>query len=260
MSGFFVDAGPVVQVRSERNVRVLSDPNRGVVFDRPMVILVNRQSASASEILAAALQDYGRAVIVGDSKTHGKGSVQSILPLDRRDDSLGALKVTTAAFYRIDGRSTQLKGVSPDVEVRSPTDVLELGEEFLDNVLPWTWVSPTRYRPFGSLREANAHLRERSEARLAADESFQNFQQKVDRLGERAQRRQVSLNLAKRLEQAKADRELDKLQEDGMMLAAGDEEEDLEEEGRNEIHPERDLVLREGLHILADLIAFQEGI
>lgn len=260
MSGFFVDAGPVVQVRSEGNVRVLSDPNRGVVFDRPMVILVNRQSASASEILAAALQDYGRAVIVGDSKTHGKGSVQSILPLDRRDDRLGALKVTTAAFYRVDGRSTQLKGVSPDVEVRSPTDVLELGEEFLDNVLSWTWVSPARYRPFGTLREANAFLRERSAARLAADESFQNFQQKIDRLGERAQRRQVSLNLAKRLEQAKADRELDKLQEDGMMLAAGEEEEDVEEEGRNEIHPERDLVLRESLQILADLIEFQEGI
>ncbi|MCC5843100.1 MAG: carboxy terminal-processing peptidase [Verrucomicrobia bacterium] len=256
MSGFFIDYGPIVQVRSEGNVRVLSDPRRGVVFDKPMVILVNRQSASASEILAAALQDYGRAVIVGDSKTHGKGSVQSIMPLDRRDSSLGSLKVTTAAFYRIDGRSTQLKGVSPDIEIRSPSDVLELGEEFLENVLPWTWVAPVRFRPHGSLRAFNEELREQSAARMAEDDEFIHFQQKIDRLEERARRRQVSLNLTARKEQALADRELDSLQEDGMVLE--DEENGDEEETRNRIRPERDIVLREGLQILADLVQLTE--
>lgn len=257
MSGFFIDYGPIVQVRSEGNVRVLSDPRRGVVFEKPMVILINRQSASASEILAAALQDYGRAVIVGDSKTHGKGSVQSIMPLDRRDSSLGSLKVTTAAFYRIDGRSTQLKGVSPDIEIRSPSDVLELGEEFLENVLPWTWVAPVRFRPHGSLRAFNEQLRDLSAARLAEDEEFLHFQQKIDRLEERARRRQVSLNLASRKEQALSDRELDRLQEDGMVLM--DDEEDEEDNGRNRIRPERDIVLREGLQILADLVILKEN-
>jgi len=255
MSGYFIDAGPIVQVRSERSVRALSDPRRGIVFDKPVVVLVNRQSASASEILAAALQDYGRAVIVGDSKTHGKGSVQSLIPLDRRDAALGSVKVTTAAFYRVDGRSTQLKGVSPDVEIRSPSDVMELGEEFLDNVLPWTWVAPSRFMPYGSLREVNEKLREQSAARLAADEDFATFQQKVERLAERVQRRQVSLRLADRLAQAKADRELDKLQADGLILDPenGDAEEEDENNGR-EIRPDRDLVLRESLQILADLI------
>jgi carboxyl-terminal processing protease len=256
MSGFFIDSGPIVQVRSEGNVRVLSDPRRGVIFNKPLVILVNRQSASASEILAAALQDYGRAVIVGDSKTHGKGSVQSIMPLDRRDSGLGSLKVTTAAFYRIDGRSTQLKGVSPDIEIRSPSDVLELGEEFLENVLPWTWVAPVRFRPHGSLRAFNEQLRETSAARMAGDEEFVHFQQKIDRLEERARRRQVSLNLTARKEQALADRELDRLQEDGMVLE--DEEDGNETESRNQIRPERDIVLREGLQILADLVELME--
>lgn len=256
MSGFFIDHGPIVQVRSEGSVRVLSDPRRGIVFEKPLVVLVNRQSASASEILAAALQDYGRAVIVGDSKTHGKGSVQSLIPLDRRDASLGTMKVTTAAFYRVDGRSTQLKGVSPDVEIRSPSDVMELGEEFLDNVLPWTWAAPARFMPFGSLRDINETLRERSAARLEADEDFQTFQQKVDRLAERVQRRQVSLRLEDRLAQAKADRELDRLQTDGLML---EEENGEEEEGsRREIRPDRDLVLRESLQILADLIELSQ--
>jgi carboxyl-terminal processing protease len=256
MSGFFIDYGPIVQVRSEGNVRVLSDPRRGIVFDKPLVVLVNRQSASASEILAAALQDYGRAVIVGDSKTHGKGSVQSIMPLDRRDNSLGSLRVTTAAFYRVDGRSTQLKGVSPDIEIRSPSDVLELGEEFLENVLPWTWVAPVRFRPHGSLREINHELRQRSADRLATDEEFQRFQQKIDRLEERARRRQVSLNLAGRKEQALADRELDRLQEDGMVLSDNGDEED--EDRRNRIRPERDIVLRESLQILTDLVLLSE--
>lgn len=256
MSGFFIDSGPIVQVRSEGGVRVLADPRRGVVFNRPVVVLVNRQSASASEILAAALQDYGRAVIVGDSKTHGKGSVQTLIPLDRRDPSLGSLRVTTAAFYRIDGRSTQLKGVSPDIEIRSPADVMEMGEEFLENVLPWTWVSPSRFMPFGSLRDINEQLRERSAARLAAEEEFVRFQQQIDRLAERVQRREISLNFEQRLEQAQADRKLDRLQERGMMLGEAEEEEE-DEDDRRAIRPDRDLILREGLQILADLIELQ---
>jgi carboxyl-terminal processing protease len=257
MTGFFIDQGPVVQVKAERQVRPLYDPERGLEFDKPMVVLVNRQSASASEILAAALQDYGRAIIVGDSKTHGKGSVQSLMPLDREDESLGALKVTTAAFYRVDGRSTQLKGVSPDVEIRTPTDVMELGEEYLDNVLPWTWIRPTRYQPSGDLRALVKQIQMQSQARLAENKEFKYYQDKIDRLAERVQRRKISLRLEERLAQAKADRELDKLQQSGLML--GDEEEDdAAEDEVAEIRPDKDLILKEGLEILADLIELSQ--
>ncbi len=253
MTGFFIDQGPVVQVKAERQVRPLFDPDRGLEFDKPMVVLVNRQSASASEILAAALQDYGRAIIVGDSKTHGKGSVQSLMPLDRGDETLGALKVTTAAFYRVDGRSTQLKGVSPDVEIRTPTDVMELGEEYLDNVLPWSWIRPTRYQPSGDLRSLVKQLQMQSQARLAENKEFKYYQDKIDRLAERVQRRKISLRLEERLAQAKADRELDKLQQSGLMLG-DDDDEGAGEDGAAEIQPEKDLILMEGLEILADLI------
>jgi len=261
MSGFFIDQGVVVQVKSDQRVSVLMDPNRGVLFDKPMVVLVNKLSASASEILAAALQDYGRAVVIGDSKTHGKGSVQSLLPLDRRNEDLGALKVTTAGFYRVDGRSTQLKGVSPDIVIRTPTDVMELGEEYLPNVLPWSWVNPVQNFPmYGDLRDVNAQLVEKSKARMEADEKFQYYEDKVDRLAERVQRREVSLNFEERLNQIKKDRELDKLQDKGLVLAdqsleEGDEE--SEEDDESEIQPEKDMILKEGLEVLADLIILQ---
>lgn len=256
MSGYFIDQGVMVQVKSGKRVSVLTDPNKGVLFDKPMVVLVNKLSASASEILAAALQDYGRAVIVGDSKTHGKGTVQSLLPLDRRNDDMGALKVTTAGFYRVDGRSTQLKGVSPDVVIRTPTDVMELGEEYLPNVLPWSWVNPVKgFPPYGDLREVNEQLVENSKLRLEEHEKFQYYQNKVDRLSERVQRREVSLNFDERLEQLKKDRELDKLQDKGLELADNmDEEDEDEDENVSEIQPEKDMILREGLEILADLI------
>lgn len=255
MSGYFVNRGPLVQVKSGRRVRAMRDPERGVVFDKPLVVLVNRLSASASEILAAALQDYSRAVIVGDSKTHGKGTVQSLMPLDRGDDELGSLKVTTAGFFRVDGRSTQLKGVSPDIVIRTPSDVMELGEEYLDNVLPWSWVAPVRYAPSGDLREVNTFLAERSEERLSNNETFLVYQEKVDRLEERMKRREVSLEWDARLARQLEDRELDKLQDKGMMVA-DDESEEVDEEEMLSILPDKDLVLKESLEILADLVSY----
>ncbi|MDF3128392.1 carboxy terminal-processing peptidase [Kiritimatiellaeota bacterium B1221] len=257
MTGLFIESGVVVQVKSGQRVSVMMDPDDDILFDKPMVVLVNKLSASASEILAAALQDYGRAVIVGDSKTHGKGTVQSLMPLDRKDESMGALKVTTAGFYRVDGRSTQLKGVSPDIVIRTPTDVMELGEEYLPNVLPWSWVAPISGFPaYGDLRETNEKLLELSRARLEQNEKFHFYQDKVDRLAERVQRLEVSLNFESRLDQMKADRELDKLQDKGLVVADEnpDDEED-EEMDEAEIQPEKDMILKEGLEILADLIA-----
>lgn len=253
MTGFFIDNGPIVQVRAGDRVSVLSDTERGADFEKPVVILISRQSASASEILAAALQDYGRAVLVGDSKTHGKGTVQSLMPLDRKDPTQGALKVTTAAFYRVDGRSTQLKGVTPDIVIRTPTDVMEMGEEYLDNVLPWTWVRPTQYAPVGNLSPMVKDLKEKSEKRLAEDEEFKVYEEHIKRLAERVQRQEVSLNYATRLKSARSEWELD--QELEKKLGTADENADAGERN-DDIDPENDLVLKEGLKILSDIITY----
>jgi carboxyl-terminal processing protease len=249
MSGYFVDQGPIVQVKSEGRVRALPDPQPGVVSDKPMIVLVNKQSASASEILAAALQDYGRAVIVGDSKTHGKGTVQTLLPIDRGDKAAGSLKVTTAGFFRINGDSTQLKGVHPDIVLPSPYDVMEIGEEFLPNNLPWDQVNPARFGKVQDLAKLIPKLREASEKRVAEDKIFQTRKQLIDRLKEKVERTEVSLKLEERVAQADADDELEDLQ-DSMMEAS---EATLSEDDKEKKKAE-DLVLNETLLILRDLI------
>ena len=123
MTGLFINSGPVVQVSDGRATEILSDDDPDTIYDGPIVVLVNRETASASEILAGALQDYGRAIVVGDSKTHGKGTVQSMANLKNGDPSLGTLKVTTASFYRIAGGSTQrigFLGSSDSMPSRTP--------------------------------------------------------------------------------------------------------------------------------------------
>lgn len=149
ISGLFLPGGPVVQVKdSQGAVKVLEDEDMGVAYDGPMIVLVNQFSASASEILAAALQDYGRALIVGGKHTHGKGTVQAMMDMNknlpllqfRKYDDLGALKLTIQKFYRIDGGSTQFKGVEPDLVAPSMFDHLKTGEQHMDYSLPWDQV------------------------------------------------------------------------------------------------------------------------
>jgi carboxyl-terminal processing protease len=252
MTGLFIDQGPVVQVKSDGRVRPLTDPEAGVKTTKPMIVLVNRQSASASEILAAALQDYGRAVIVGDSKTHGKGTVQTLLPVDRSDKDAGSLKVTTAGFFRINGDSTQLKGVHPDIIIPSPYDVMEIGEEFLPNNLPWDQVNPARYGKVQDLSKLMPKLREASESRVIADKRFDARKQLIGRLKDKVERTEVSLKLEERLAQADADDELEELQDS---LAEQNESSMSEEEKAKK--KEDDLVLQETLRILRDLIKTQ---
>ena len=146
ISGMFIADGPIVQVKNAQGeMKVLEDTDKNIDYDGPVVVLVNKFSASASEILAAALQDYNRALIVGGEHTHGKGTVQSIVDLDRnlpllhrkKYENLGALKVTIQKFYRVNGGSTQYKGIEPDVTVPTILDFLESGEKNLDYSLPW---------------------------------------------------------------------------------------------------------------------------
>ncbi|MEL6989814.1 MAG: S41 family peptidase, partial [Bacteroidota bacterium] len=153
MSGFFIEKGPIVQAKSRgREPYSLKDSDPTVQYDGPVIVMVNGYSASASEILAAALQDYKRAVIVGSTSTYGKGTVQRFFDLDRVIQGgdelkpLGDLKVTTQKFYRVDGGSTQLKGVVPDIILPDNFHYIKTGEKDLDYPLEWTKIDPVDYK------------------------------------------------------------------------------------------------------------------
>ncbi len=205
LTGLFVPAGPVVQAKDWRGSITWRDcENDKPVYDGPMIVLTNKASASASEILAAALQDYRRALIVGDQSTFGKGTVQTILPVERYmpffsdKKNAGELKVTIQKFYRIAGGSTQLKGVVPDVKLPSLRDVLDIGEASAENPLPYDTIPPRKYslfrkKPF-PVDEINARVR----SRVAANPEFQYIVGESKRLKEKIDRNTVSLNLADR--------------------------------------------------------------
>jgi carboxyl-terminal processing protease len=245
IAGLFIQSGPVVQIRDEQQVQVASDPDPDVVYDGPLVVLINRMSASASEIVAAALQDYRRALIVGDRRSHGKGTVQTLLPLNRNDDKLGQIKITTASFYRIAGGSTQLKGVEADIPVSSPLDAMEVGEESLPHALPWTRVEPSFYAVFSDAVPPIDGLRTQSETRRKASPEFVQRDDLVQRIGQRVKSETVSLNLEERTRQAQAERELEELQR----TLADDRASPKKSE------PARDLLLQESLEILGDMIS-----
>ena len=154
MTGYFIEQGPVVQVKSTGGRKeVLSDTDRSIVWDGPLVVLVNEFSASASEIIAGALQDYKRAIVLGSKQTYGKGTVQNMVDLNSIFSNstygdLGALKVTTDKFYRINGRSTQLEGVQSDVDIPDRYAYLEMGEKDQDNPPPWDRITPANNEPW----------------------------------------------------------------------------------------------------------------
>lgn len=240
IAGLFIPIGPIVQVREQRGVSVLPDGDPETVYSGPLVVLVNRLSASASEIVAAALQDYGRAVIVGDSKTHGKGTVQTVYPLSKLNDDLGSLKVTTASFYRIAGGSTQLKGVVPDVVLPSLYDALEIGEEYLPHALPWSQVRGSYYRPWAeSVKPALPELKEHSSIRMTVNPAFTAFLARRDRLRSRMENPEVSLNVSDRISEIVAEKDLEKLQDEALDSDKADKD---------------DPILDETLNITADLV------
>ena len=178
IAGLFIDQGPVVQVKGRIGAaRVYGDPQPGVVYAGPLVVMVNGVSASASEILAAALQDHKRAIIVGSSKTFGKGTVQRFFNLDdlaRGFDEvkpLGSLKMTIQKFYRINGGSTQLRGVTPDVMMSDPYSYIEIGESELKFPMEWTSVEPARYVALDN-EKLFAKLKDNSIKRIKADPRF----------------------------------------------------------------------------------------
>jgi carboxyl-terminal processing protease len=275
LTGLFIDRGPVVQVRnSNGRISTEEDLESGMAWDGPMAVLVNRYSASASEIFAAAIQDYGRGVVIGEP-TFGKGTVQSLIDLDdyapSDTASAGQLKLTMAQFFRVDGGSTQNKGVIPDIRFPSAGDPQEYGERSLPNALPWTSIDSARFEKAGDLSRLVAVADNRYQARSAVDEEFNWLLADINEFNENYDRTEVSLlestaraemakEEAKRVERkAKrngVDRVIDGTEapgaEDFDEFASPDLE-DIDSEATNE-EEDPDLMLREAAHIVADLV------
>ncbi|MFN2507278.1 MAG: carboxy terminal-processing peptidase [Chthoniobacterales bacterium] len=203
LTGLFLKSGPVVQTKgSNGNIVVSSDPDPGVAYGGPLVVLTSRQSASASEIFAAALQDYGRALVVGDHNTFGKGTVQTILEIGRFTSLLGsasqedgALKLTIQKFYRVAGGSTQLNGVASDIVVPSLTDLPEFGEGSLKNFLPYDEVPKARYTKWAEPPQVFLEeLKRRSADRVKENPEFHYVMEDMERLRRRLDENRISLN------------------------------------------------------------------
>jgi carboxyl-terminal processing protease len=169
IAGLFIPKGPVVQVRrSDGQMSVHEDKDETVLYDGPMVVMVNELSASASEIFAAAMQDYGRAVIVGSNKTYGKGTVQTFIPLDQRTfnpDEYGSLKLTIQKFYRINGGSTQLRGVTPDIAMTDMLTYADVSETNSEDALPWDQIKAVEFEPWKTNFNLD-EIKQKSEARI----------------------------------------------------------------------------------------------
>jgi carboxyl-terminal processing protease len=216
LTGLFLRKGPVVQTReSNGKIEVGADTDGKIAYDGPLVLLTSRFSASATEIMVGALQDYGRGVVVGDSSTFGKGTVQTLVSLAPLMDRAGlqhaydpgALKVTISKFYRPSGASTQLRGVASDIVLPSTTDFADVSEAALKDPLPWDVVPAAPFEPQGRVRPYLAKLRESSARRVKTDKAFVRLAGDIERVGRSIASKSVSLDEAQRrteLAEAKA--------------------------------------------------------
>jgi carboxyl-terminal processing protease len=201
IAGLFIKKGPVVQVASNGNKEVLEDKDSEIVWDGPLVILVNELSASASEILAAAMQDYKRAIILGSKQTYGKGTVQNVIDLNqwlRKNDlgDLGALKITSQKFYRVNGGSTQLEGVKSDVVMPDRYSYIDVGERDYDNPLPYDKIDAAKYDVWDGYIDYDETI-EKSKARMAQNEQLKLIDDNARWIKERRDEKVVNLNFDK---------------------------------------------------------------
>ena len=212
LSGLFISDGPVVQVRDAyQRIRVHEDPDNAQQYSGPLLVMINRFSASASEIFAAAMQDYNRGIIIGQN-TYGKGTVQQSRSLnfvyDLDQTPLGLLQYTIQKFYRINGGSTQLKGVAPDITFPNVIDMKEYGEEKEDNALPWDKMPSVNYAEVANARHSIAELAQKHRDRMAKDPEFIALNEDLNVRDERRDRKFLSLNYEKR--KAENDKDDDK--------------------------------------------------
>ncbi len=202
LSGLFIKNGPIVQVKnSDGSIDLGKDPDPGIVYDGPLIVLVNRFSASASEIFTAAMQDYGRAIIVGEN-TYGKGTVQNMIDLNRimrnSDNKYGQIKLTIAKFYRVTGGSTQHLGVKPDIEFPSTYSAEEFGESSQPSALPWDQIKAAMFTPYGNIKKYIPELEKKHEMRIKDSPLFQDLIADTRENKELLDKKSVSLNLDER--------------------------------------------------------------
>ena len=215
IAGLFIEEGPVVQVKSGTGEReVLTDDDDDILWDGPLVILVNELSASASEILAAAMQDYKRAIIIGSKQTYGKGTVQNVIDLNRwmkNSDlgDMGALKVTTQKFYRVNGGSTQLEGVKSDVVVPDRYSYIDIGEKDMENPLPWDQIEPADYEEWDGYIDFDKTLA-KSKKRMAESKQLQLIDESAKWISEQRNEDVYPLNYSTYAQQIKENEELAK--------------------------------------------------
>lgn len=275
LTGLFIDQGPVVQIRNQAGrVHVDRDTTEGVQWDGPLAVLINRASASASEIFAAAIQDYGRGIIIGEP-SFGKGTVQNLMDLDMftpgSGEVLGQLKMTVAQFYRINGQSTQHRGVLPDVAFPLSVDLDEYGESSYDFALPYDEIAPTKYAMLGDFSAVKDALNKAHTTRANQDKEFIWWKEDIEEYHKQANKTSVSLNEAKRVaeRERKEARRLKREKErealgldkddsgkieldDGLQANERDFKDDADDDDRGP----PDALMREAAHILIDAIDF----
>lgn len=276
LTGLFIDKGPVVQQRnSEGKISIESDNDAGVAWNGPLGVLINRGSASASEIFTAAIQDYGRGIVIGEP-SFGKGTVQTVANLDRmvknNKSEFGELKMTIAQFFRINGGTTQLRGVTPDISLPTLTNADEFGESSFDNALPWTQIKPADYTPVGDLSGVIPALISNHDKRVSHDLDFKYLQEDIDEFKKLRKENLISLNETERKNKRNQQEARDKLREkslsnsdtdkasakarrlalrdDGMLSSERELSADLAIEKANK--SAKDILLDEAAHILSD--------
>ncbi|TKT86663.1 carboxy terminal-processing peptidase [Dyadobacter frigoris] len=268
LTGLFINRGPVVQVKEgQGEVEVQSDNDPTVAYNGPMAVMVNRFSASASEIFAAAIQDYKRGIIVGE-QTYGKGTVQTLIDLNqwvpKETDQLGQVKLTVAKFYRINGSSTQLKGVMPDLEMPTAFKVNEYGEGSQPSALPWDQIASSKYEATNDISEKIvSQLRDKHNHRLKSDEELKTLVKTMDEFKKARENKTVSLLESKRkVERDEAEKKRAALKQLGE--ESDDEDEDSADakpktaDAPKEAKKKKDIYITETGRMLADLIVISK--
>jgi carboxyl-terminal processing protease len=250
VAGLFFDKGPVVQQKFQSSrVEVLSDDDDFTHYKGPLLVLINRNSASASEIVAGAIQDYGRGLIVGDSHTFGKGTVQN---LNDVPGNLGAVKVTVAKYYRPSGKTTQIKGVDADIRLPSIMDELEVGEKFYDYALPYETIKKLSHESFNYIKPYTKTLADRAEKRIASNDDFKKINDEIKAFKDKeTERNRISLKEkpVTKEEVKPADDKTDKALKDAEDGGETDEETNLAD----------DVYLQESLKIAGDYVQLFKG-
>ncbi len=262
LTGLFIKDGPIVQVKQSTGaIEVDDDPDPSIIYDGPLAVLINRFSASASEIFAAAIQDYERGLILGE-QTYGKGTVQNLIDLNRflpnSGNKFGQVKLTIAKFYRVTGSSTQHKGVEPDIAYPSAFSADEYGESSKPSALPWDKIQSTKFQTYNEINSVLPTLKEKHDSRIQNNIEFQFLVEDINEMKERRSKNSYSLNFEVRKQEKETAEQKKKLRDEERQKST-----QLTIKGDEEVKKENlkvdDPLLEESGHILADFILAKVG-